>query len=150
MTTFNQIQLGDVLLFQGPDDGDINVENGTVEMTQGPETMIYIILAGPNEGDDGTQGTDHLQWLGNEDEPLENQIRGRFHALLDGLPINSSTLTELRDAAISDITAGFGDLLTAITKMSVTATSKISVKIAGELLLADGAVVPFAREFYKK
>jgi hypothetical protein len=150
MTTFNQTQLGDVLLFQGPDDGDVSVQGGVTEMTQGPESMIYIILAGPNEGDDGTEATAHLQWMGNEDEPLENQIRGRFHELLNGIPITSGTLGDLRDAAISDLTDGFGDLLEAITELTVTALSHIAVKVAGKLLLAGGATVPFALEMYKK
>jgi len=145
----NKTQQGDVLLYQGPDDGDIYVEGGLVEMTQGFDSMLYIVLSGPNENDDGSEGAYNLQWLGNEDEPEENQIRGKFHQLLQQLPITSGNLGTLQAAAIDDITSAFGDLIDAV-KVTVSAISVNSVYVFNELFFSNGTVETFGLELFKK
>ena len=144
----NNIQLGDVLLFQSTDDGEINEVDGVTEMTQGLETMYYLILCGGNLRDLNTPETKALEWLGNEDEPQENQLRGRFQSMLDGMPITSGTLSELRDVAIEDLTNGFKDMITKID-VSVIASSISSVIIDTNLLLNDNTVVNLSLEVYK-
>jgi len=149
MTTMNRNQAGDVLLFQGPDDGDIFVQDGITEMTQGFESMLYIILVGSNEDDDGSQSTEHLQWLGNEDEPPENQIRGKFHKRLNGSPITSGTLKDLQADAVDDITAGFGDMIEGVD-LTVQATSNKSVSVSGKIYFTNGVVETFGLELFKQ
>ena len=144
----NNIQLGDVLLCQGTDDGNVNVEGGILEMTQGLETMYYLILCGGNSRDLNTPETARLQWLGNEDEPIENQLRGRFQSMLDGLPITSGTLSELRAVAIEDLTVGFGAMIDKI-EVTVKASSVSSVIIDTILNLTDNTKETLSLEVYK-
>ena len=145
----NKVQQGDVLHFQGPDDGDIFVQDGLTEMTQGFKSMVYIVLEGPNEADDGSQGTEHLQWLGNEDEPEANQLRGKFHQKLKNQPLTSGTLPTLQDAAIEDITDKFGDLLDSV-QVTISATSVNSVNVFVKLFLSNKTVETFGMELFKK
>ena len=53
-------QQGDVLLFQTVDDGEINIENGVVEMSGGLETAAYLSLYGGNEDDDGREARQNI------------------------------------------------------------------------------------------
>jgi len=144
----NKVQSGDVLMYQGPDNGEISVEDGIIEMTTGFETMLYLILMGPNEGDDGTPATVKAQWLGNEGEPPESVLRGRFHTRLENYPITSGNLLELQRAAVDDITEGFGDLLSSVT-VFVTAKSSNSVEVSGTIEMTTGAVMPYRLELFR-
>jgi hypothetical protein len=143
----NKIQAGDVLLYQSVEDGEINVEDGIVEMTKSFDTMIYLILMGPNEGDDGTAATEKQQWMGNEGETPEHRIRGRFHQFLEGVPITSANLLDMQAAAVEDITDGFGDLLESV-QCTVSASSSHAVQVSGNLTLTTGAVVPYRLELF--
>jgi hypothetical protein len=142
-------QAGDVLIFQGVDDGDIESVDGIITMTAGLESMYYLILVGGNENDINTPDTKHLEWLGNEDEPVERQYRGRVQALLNGMPITSGTMQTLKDACIDDLSVGFGDLITALD-CTVYALSTNRVKIETILILANGVSQTLAIELDKK
>ena len=40
--------MADVYLYQTPDDGEINIENGTVELQESPSSAAYISMFGGN------------------------------------------------------------------------------------------------------
>jgi phage gp46-like protein len=109
MATYGQNaeQIGDILMIHQSDCGDIVEQGGIITMTKFFETMVYLILFGSNEDDDGSESTSKNQWWGNEGEPEEEQYRGRFHYLTNtGRPITSAFLIEVRDAAVEDLEKG--------------------------------------------
>lgn len=98
-----QLQQGDVLLFQTNDDGEINVENGIVEMSGGLESAAYLSLFGGNEQDDGRLGSEET-WWGNVIEPvLTRRQRSETQYLLRSLPLTSFNLPRVQDAATRDL-----------------------------------------------
>lgn len=137
---FNTVQQGDVLLYQGDDGGEINVENGITEMTQLYDTFIYLILCGSNEDDNNTSETEREQYCGNEDEPAENKLRGKLNYLLKNRPINSETIREIRDAAADDITSGFGAMLKSVI-VTVTLITTRHIELLNEIMLVDNTII---------
>ena len=99
MTSFE----GDVLLFNTQDGGNIEFINGQPLMTGGFETMIYLLLFGGNVEDDGLSGNKKT-WWGNIDEtnPSHRYI-SRFQNLMRGIPLISSNLRRLEEAALADL-----------------------------------------------
>ncbi len=97
------MQQGDVLLFQTDDDGEINVENGIVEMSGGLETAAYLSLFGGNEDDDGRDSNPNT-WWGNLDEvdPVR-QYRSETQNLLQSIPAIPGNLRRIEDAATRDL-----------------------------------------------
>ncbi len=97
------LQQGDVRLFQTPDDGEISVIDGLVEMSGGFETMAYLCLFGGNIKDTGGDNKSK-SWWGNaiEDQP-ERIVRSEAQYLLETLPAIPSSLIPLRDAANRDL-----------------------------------------------
>lgn len=96
-------QDGDVLLFQTNDNGDIDVNDGIVTMTPSFETALYLSLFGGNQDDAG--GSDRtLQWWGDIDEvePARKYI-SETQNLIEGLPVTSSNLLRIEDAARRDL-----------------------------------------------
>lgn len=97
------MQQGDVKLFQTPDDGNITVENGVVEMSGGLKTAAYVSLYGGNQADDGR--TDNaFTWWGNRDEidPVK-QYRSETQNVLESLPATTNNLRKVEDAANRDL-----------------------------------------------
>ena len=97
------MQQGDVLLFQTNDDGEINVEDGLVEMSGGLETAAYLSLFGGNEDDDGLS-ENGLNYWGNLDEidPVR-QYRSETQHLLQAIPATTGNLRRIEDAANRDL-----------------------------------------------
>ena len=100
---FNTTQEGDVLLCQTNDDGEINIEFGIAQMTQGFETALYVSLFGGNIEDDG-RPENLLTFWGNlvEVGPVNKYI-SRTQNLIEGLPITSGNLRRVEDAAKLDL-----------------------------------------------
>jgi len=96
-------QQGDVLLFQTNDDGNINVENGIVEMSGGLETTAYLSIFGGNEDDDGLSENGLTYW-GNIDEidPAQ-QYRSETQYLLQSIPATTGNLRRIEDAVNRDL-----------------------------------------------
>lgn len=81
--------MSDVLLFQTPDDGDIEVVNGVVTLTELPGSAAYISLFGGNQ--------DGSAWWADEG------MTGLTQQLLDELPPTSGNLLRLADAMSTDL-----------------------------------------------
>ena len=95
--------MADVNLFQTTDDGDIVIENGTVELTDDLSVAAYLSLFGGNEDDNGLK--DNLkQWWGNhlDEEEKYKQVSETQHALNTMQPI-SFNLQKVQDAATRDL-----------------------------------------------
>ena len=93
---------GDVLLFQTTDDGEIEVEDGTVTLSGGLETAAYLSLFGGNEQDSG-RPDDPLTWWGNIDEGRpERRYRSETQYLLRAIPAIPANLRRIEQAAERD------------------------------------------------
>jgi len=96
-------QEGDVKLFQTTDNGEINIENGLVEMTQTFDTMAYLCLFGGNQDDSGNPN-DAKSWWGNVGEvDPDFQYRSETQNLLLAIPSTSANLRRIEDAARRDL-----------------------------------------------
>jgi phage gp46-like protein len=137
----NAIQVGDILLFHSSEDcGDIIEEGGIVQMTQGFDTMVYLVLMGGNEEDDGSESTEKLQWWGNEGEPEERKYRGKFNAKIrGGKPITSAFIREVEEAGIEDLETAFVQSgLAKSVEFSCSAPSAKRLNVSGKILLLSG------------
>ena len=96
-------QQGDVLHFQTPDDGDIEILNGLVTMSGGLETAAYLSLLGGNIEDDGLPDNS-LTWWGNLDETDRAfKYISETQNLLRGLPAVSRNLILVEEANLRDL-----------------------------------------------
>lgn len=102
MTTL-QDQQGDVLLFQTPDNGDVRVIDGLVQMSSGLETAAYLSLFGGNDQDDGLVDNNQTWWgnLGENRDAYE--YRSETQNLLESLPATSGNLRRIEESAKRDL-----------------------------------------------
>lgn len=90
------IQQGDVILFQDLDGGNIEINNGLIEMSGGLQTSVYLSLFGGNDEDNKIDNQEfNKSWWGNLNENEINQIRSETQYLLKSLPISSANLRKL-------------------------------------------------------
>jgi hypothetical protein len=95
--------LTDVYLYQTDDGGTINVTNGTTQMTDGPESAVYLALFGGNDSDPGEADTT-LEWWGNKIETdTEKHYRSRTQYLLRSLPAIPANLPRVKSAVTQDL-----------------------------------------------
>jgi phage gp46-like protein len=96
-------QEGNVVIFQTPDDGELNLINGLIEMSGGIPSAAYLSLFGGNEEDDGLEGNSKT-WWGNiiETEKARKYI-SETQYLLRSIPATSGNLLRLEDAAKRDL-----------------------------------------------
>jgi len=92
----------DVLLYQTLDDGDVTIDGGQVQLTDGLETAVYLSLFGGNEADDGLPDNPY-GWWGNEGEDGDTRMVSRLQNLMDSVPATSANLKRLNDAARADL-----------------------------------------------
>ena len=119
--------MADVLLFQTPDDGDIEAVNGTLTTTEGLETAVYLSLFGGNATDDGSEGNP-AQWWGNEGEDADARMVSRTQFLLDGgLPPSSANLKRVQDAAETDLAWSQADDLN--VEASLISANRVALRI---------------------
>ncbi|AKU42583.1 hypothetical protein NVP1087A_29 [Vibrio phage 1.087.A._10N.261.45.F9] len=85
-------QDGDVLLFQTLNDGNINIQNGLVQMTEGLETAVYMSLFSPDD------------WFGNEavDTP-EEKLSSQTEQVINNKPQSSKNYQLLVQAVEADL-----------------------------------------------
>lgn len=93
----------DVLLFQTPDNGDMEIEEGLVTLTPGLDTAAYLSLFGGNWKDDGSQNN-RQTWWGNLDETEPSKrYRSEAQFLLGTIPAIPRNLRRIEDAATRDL-----------------------------------------------
>lgn len=79
----------DVYLYQSPDDGEINIENGSVELQESPSSAAYISLFGGN--------VNGSAWWGDADMVSATQ------EFIDKYAPTSGNLRKLEEAVKSDL-----------------------------------------------
>lgn len=93
----------DVLLYHTHDNGEIEIEGGTVTMTDDARSAVYLSLFGGNLDDDGSQDN-RRSWWGNA---LETDTAGEYRSetqyLLGTIPATPRNLRRLEDAAKRDL-----------------------------------------------
>lgn len=96
-------QEGDVLLFQIVDNGEINLENGLVQMTKSFYTAAYLSLFGGNEDAPGDADL-FSDWWGNftEVEPSKRYV-SETQYILRMTPATSAGLQRLEEAVARDL-----------------------------------------------
>lgn len=94
----------DILLFDTPDGGEIEILQGRTTMERGIRTAVYLSLFGGNDDDDGGPAGLPRQWWGNLLEPDSTKhLRSEFQALLQTLSATPAHLRLLEDAARRDL-----------------------------------------------
>lgn len=135
--------MSDVMLYQGPNGGDLVFENGLVSMDESPFTAIYMSLFGGNLEDNGTTATESEQWWANFDEPdLTRHLRSRTQAILIGLPAISSNLIRVEEAAQQDLEWLKQDLADDI-HVTASIPARNTVKIVVEVKGRSGTAYNF-------
>jgi len=129
-------QQGDVLLTNTPDGGEINAEDGVIEMSGGLETAVYLSLFGGNR-EDRQRANDPMQWWGNfsEDSPA-SRYRSETQRILAGLPATSSNLLRVEDAVTRDLQPMIADGVIRQVEVAASITGpkrvRIRVRIDGD------------------
>lgn len=94
----------DVNLFLVEDGGEIAIQGGQVELSDGFESAVILSLFGGNELDSGIQADDPRQWWGNFDEPdPARHYRSETQHLLRSIPAIPANLRRVEDAAGRDL-----------------------------------------------
>jgi phage gp46-like protein len=136
-------QVGDVLLFQTTDGGEINCTDGVVEMTPSFETAVYLSLFGGNEEDAGGDDKTY-SWWGNLDEQDQAfRYRSRTGYLLRAIPATSGNLQRLRAAVEADL-QWFIDLKVASELSVVVSIPRLNTVLITITIIADGEEQDFS------
>lgn len=93
----------DVLLFQTPDNGDICIEGGDVELSPGLETAAYLSLFGGNLADDGSQNNPNNWWGNSLETDPSFEYRSQTQYLLGTIPPTTKNLLRLESAVKNDL-----------------------------------------------
>lgn len=93
----------DVLLFQTPDNGEIEIEGGLVTLTPGLDTAAYLSLFGGNWKDDGSQNNRQTWWGNLGEQDPSRGYRSETQYLLGTIPATSRNLRRVEDAATRDL-----------------------------------------------
>ena len=130
---FMTMQQGDVILRQTPNDGDICVSGGLVDMDGGLCTAAYLSLFGGNFSDDGSQDNP-TGWWGNvlETDP-SFQMVSRTQNLLQGIPATSSNLVRIQDAATADLDWLTDVMAASSVEVTVTMPDRSHIQITANI-----------------
>lgn len=130
-------QQGDVVLYQSNNHGEITVDNGIIEMSGGLETAAYLSLFGGNEDCSG-RPTCPFSWWGNFDEiDKTKKYISETQFLLKGLPVTTSNLRRIEDAAIRDLNWFLENKIASNVTVTVSMPAINKIKITIDIV-ADG------------
>lgn len=127
--------MGDTLLFNESDGGNIESIGGVITQTSGFETSVYLSLFGGNEGD--------VNYWGNIDEPdTNNHYTSETGNILRSIPATTGNLIKVEDAAKSDIKWMLSMKIASsiIVSASMPALNTVNIKIT---IIADGKEYEF-------
>ena len=116
-------QQGDILLYQTDDGGEINIENGIIEMSGGLGTAVYLSLFGGNEDDDNRDNNIYKWWANFNETDNIYKFNSETQNLLQSLPATAANLRRIEDAVKRD--------LVWLTDQKIATTINVSVNITG-------------------
>jgi len=123
--------MSDVKLFQTDNGGDITVERGVVELSNGLESTVYLSLFGGNEDDNGTPDSPDSWWGNIGEEQIDRTYRSETQHLLRALPTTSGNLRRIEEAVNRDlawlIAAGVASSVSG--SASVTGVNRVTITI---------------------
>ncbi len=126
--------MSDVYLFQTPEDGEIEMADGDLVLTEGLETASYLSLFGGNDEDNGSNLTERKQFWGNmvESDPIRRE-RSETSTLLDTLPPKASNLNLIARAAERDLAwlESTGRVTELAAACSIPALNLIRLRVSG-------------------
>lgn len=128
----------DVLLRQTNDGGDISIQGGLLELSEGFETAVYLSLFGGNEDDPADTDTTQ-QWWGNllDVEP-ERAYRSETQFLVKSLPAIPFNLRRIEQAAARDLKWMTDTALARSVTVEATIPAKDRVLIGLVIITATG------------
>jgi phage gp46-like protein len=138
--------MSDVMITITADGGDIEILNGAVTMTDSLQTAVGILLFGGNVEDDGTRATEAKQWWGNVIERDQNKrIRSRTQAMIRSLPLTSSALSRIDDAAAADLAVLSDEGIASSIAVATTVVNVRAVRVSVQITGIDGSL--FAQQY---
>lgn len=134
----------DATLYQSNDDGEIECTNGVITTGDGLATAFYLSIDGGNDEDSGVEADKAVQYWGNVIEQDEaRKFRSKFQYLSQTLPLTTSNLQVLKEAAESDVAwtvpAGIADSYT----VSLSIPRMNTLRVAFDVTVRTD-VFPFA------
>ena len=117
--------MADILLFQTPDGGDINVMNGIVELDGGMQTAVYLSLFGGA-----------ADWWGNVGvTEAYRKYTAETGAIVSGQPWTVRTMLLIEDSAMRDLAwltaGGYASTISVSVSSPELGTLLIEVEIDG-------------------
>jgi phage gp46-like protein len=109
---------GELLLYDTPDGGEVELVDDFFVSDKTFSTAVYISIMGGNKGDNGKVKNKNTWWGNTLKNVLENEkIISRFQAVIFSMPMTTKNIQEAESAAILDlqwvISDGIGDAVTA-------------------------------------
>lgn len=121
--------MSDVLLFQTQDDGDIEVEGGTVTLSGGLETAAYLSLFGGNPS-----GGEY--WGNGLDNAPARKLVSETQRLLRTAPLTTGNLARVNEAAKRDlqwmVDAGAASSVEVVASIPALDTVGLAVTISAQ------------------
>ena len=97
----------DIMIFENGSGGDLNLKNDDIETISGLMNQVYLALFGgnleQNTSDDLSELEERNDWWGNSLLKKENQFNSNFERTLRTIPLNSSGLIKIENAAKEDL-----------------------------------------------
>lgn len=130
----------DVLFFQTPDGGEIEVENGAVTMTPGLGVATYLSLFG---------GAEDGEWWANADEPDPTRwLESETLKLLRALAATSGNMRRIEEAVKRDLAWLLNDKIATELEVRVTMPGLNYIQIAIRLTVNGRTeYYPYSREW---
>jgi phage gp46-like protein len=95
---------GDLLLYDTPDGGDVNIENGLFINDQSFNTAVYLSLFGGNKDDNGKVKNRKTWWGNMLDGTSESEkLISRFQSVIFGSPMTTKNIQRAESEANLDL-----------------------------------------------
>ena len=135
-------QQGDIFLFQTDNDGEINVENGIIEMSGGLDTAAYLSLFGGNEDCSGRETCPFTWWANRSENDDALKYISETQYLLQSLPAITANLRRIEDAANRDLAWFLNEKIasTVTVLVSIPALNRIQIDV---IIEAEGVESSF-------
>lgn len=136
--------MSDVNLYQTNDGGEITIENGVVELSDGLPAAVYLSLFGGNEYDDGREDNP-LKWWGNIDETDPARwAKSETQHILQSIPAIPANLRRVEDAATRDLAwlVDTGVAVSVMIEVTIPGLNRITIAV-----IIDGVRIEYSENW---